>query len=91
MDFFRSMFNKGHTKEGSRKKEEDKDGCEEEITIKSFINQQKGNFNECVICLQEMKTGEKLSIISCSHIYHTECIEKWSKKKKVCPLCDYNF
>tara|TARA_Y100001938_G_C7976458_1_gene372012 strand:- start:62 stop:313 length:252 start_codon:yes stop_codon:yes gene_type:complete len=83
MNFFRS---KSKDKQKEVKKVEEK-----EVTIKNFLNQQKDNFNECVICLQEMKTNEELSIIACSHIYHTECIQAWAKKKRLCPLCDYSF
>tara|TARA_B100000519_G_scaffold79329_2_gene68612 strand:+ start:3283 stop:3534 length:252 start_codon:yes stop_codon:yes gene_type:complete len=83
MNFFRS---KSKDKQKEVKKVEEKD-----VTIKNFLNQQKDNFNECVICLQEMKTNEELSIIVCSHIYHTECIQAWAKKKRLCPLCDYSF
>ena len=81
MNFFRS---KSKDKQKEVKKAKD-------ITIKNFVNQQKDNFNECVICLQEMKTNEELTIILCSHIYHTECIQAWAKKKRLCPLCDYSF
>ena len=83
MNFFRS---KSKDKQKEVKKVEEKD-----VTIKNFLNQQKDNFNECVICLQEMKTNEELTIILCSHIYHTECIQAWAKKKRLCPLCDYSF
>ena len=83
MNFFRS---KSKDKQKEVKKVEEKDD-----TIKNFLNQQKDNFNECVICLQEMKTNEELTIILCSHIYHTECIQAWAKKKRLCPLCDYSF
>ena len=83
MNFFRS---KSKDKQKEVKKVEEKD-----VTIKNFLNQQKDNFNECVICLQEMKTNEELSIIACGHIYHTECIQQWAKKKRLCPLCDYSF
>ena len=42
---------------------------------------QKDNFHECVICLEEMKTGEELTVIRCSHIYHSHCIQTWANKK----------
>ena len=60
-------------------------------TVYTFINKQTRDFVECVICLEEMKNGDKLSIIPCSHMYHSSCLEKWAKKKKVCPLCDKSF
>lgn len=88
MNFLKSIFskNEGGEKEGGGGKEGDV-----ELTSKSFLNRQTGNFHECVICLEEMKTGESLTILQCSHIYHSKCIQNWAKKKRICPLCDYNF
>ena len=83
MNFFRS---KSKDKQKVVQKAKEKD-----VLIKSFVNQQKDKFNECVICLKEMKTNEELSIIACGHIYHTECIQQRTKKKRLCPLCDYSF
>ena len=60
-------------------------------TMYSFINQKKDNFDECVICLEDMKNGDELIIIHCSHIYHSNCLHKWMDKKRVCPLCDKTF
>tara|TARA_Y100000996_G_scaffold391325_1_gene353229 strand:+ start:55 stop:303 length:249 start_codon:yes stop_codon:yes gene_type:complete len=75
-----------HKKKTGRKKEEDK---KEEIIINkySFINK-SNNLDECVICLEKMRESENLTILKCSHIYHSECIEKWLKKKSICPMCD---
>ena len=47
------------------------------------------NYKECVICLEDMKNDEELILISCSHIYHKECIQKWFQKNNICPLCDF--
>lgn len=62
-----------------------------DIKISDFINQKRNNYIECVICLEEMKYNEKLSIIMCSHIFHKDCLDKWKTKKRLCPLCDYEF
>ena len=43
--------------------------------------------NECIICLENMKTGDKIKILECGHIYHNECINDWFKRKKECPVC----
>ena len=89
MNFLKSIFskNEGGDKGGGREEKEE----EVELTSKSFLNEQTDNFHECVICLEEMKTGENLTVIQCSHIYHSKCIQTWAKKKRICPLCDYNF
>lgn len=75
-----------HKKKTGGKKEEDK---KEEIIINkySFINK-SNNLDECIICLEEMKENDNLTLLKCSHIYHSKCIEIWLKKKSICPLCD---
>uniref|UniRef100_M1CDV1 RING-type E3 ubiquitin transferase n=1 Tax=Solanum tuberosum TaxID=4113 RepID=M1CDV1_SOLTU len=30
---------------------------------------------------------EKLTEISCGHIYHYDCIREWIKLKNICPIC----
>ena len=60
-------------------------------TTHTFVNKKKCNYEECVICLEEMKEGELLTIIYCSHIFHKYCIDLWIEKKRICPLCDKSF
>ncbi|XP_022155478.1 RING-H2 finger protein ATL1-like [Momordica charantia] len=43
---------------------------------------------ECVICLTEFKKGEKCWIMSkCCHVFHRNCIDRWLKAERHCPLC----
>ena len=47
---------------------------------------------ECLICLEEFKENQELSvIISCGHYYHHKCLSRWFKKKEVCPLCNIDL
>uniref|UniRef100_A0A1D1Z3W3 Zinc/RING finger protein 3 n=1 Tax=Anthurium amnicola TaxID=1678845 RepID=A0A1D1Z3W3_9ARAE len=42
----------------------------------------------CSICLEELVDGETLRELPCSHLYHTECVDKWlTTKSSQCPLC----
>ena len=41
--------------------------------------------NLCTICLDE--NTENLVELSCSHIFHLNCIEEWHKRKNTCPNC----
>lgn len=43
--------------------------------------------NSCSICLEDFNEGEIASIIPCGHIFHTDCISHWLKKKNNCPNC----
>ncbi|KAH0672472.1 hypothetical protein KY290_024706 [Solanum tuberosum] len=41
----------------------------------------------CSICLDDYYDKEKLTEISCGHIYHYDCIREWIKLKNICPIC----
>ena len=41
--------------------------------------------NECMICLEDMKTD--IAVLSCGHIFHYDCLSKWVAKQATCPLC----
>ena len=59
----------------------------EDKTICNYILKQDLR-DECAICLETMKQGESVSLIYCSHIFHTACIYEWFQKKPVCPFCE---
>lgn len=42
----------------------------------------------CVICRLDYEDGETLTLLSCKHSYHSECINNWLKINKV---CSYTF
>ncbi|CAH9145401.1 unnamed protein product [Cuscuta epithymum] len=50
-----------------------------------------GNTNGelCSVCLAEYKEGDVITPLepSCSHIFHNECVVKWLRKNRRCPLC----
>lgn len=41
----------------------------------------------CIICLENYKIGDKISILSCEHFYHKSCLNEWFNKKEECPIC----
>ena len=47
--------------------------------------------NECSICLESFKVKDIVRTLSCSHIFHVECIEDWEKRQKNCPYCREEF
>ena len=60
--------------------------------IPAFIvkekNMSKENNNKyCTICLGEFRIGQKESSLPCLHCFHSNCIEKWLKRSKFCPVC----
>lgn len=47
---------------------------------------------ECPICFDTIHSQERITILSCNHVYHRSCINRWievSLKKNTysCPKC----
>lgn len=47
---------------------------------------QQDDHLSCVICRDDMQAGSTLAL-ECAHVFHSECIETWLKRKKNCPIC----
>ena len=47
--------------------------------------------NKCPICYDELDDGRGLWTHKRMHTFHKECIDKWYKKNKNCPMCKLNF
>jgi E3 ubiquitin-protein ligase BIG BROTHER-like protein len=50
-------------------------------------NNQGGTSESCVVCRFDYEDGETLTVLSCKHSYHSECINNWLKINKACPVC----
>jgi hypothetical protein len=44
------------------------------------------NMVECCICMKMISTKTKTTTL-CNHVFHTNCIKKWSKRNQTCPIC----
>lgn len=43
---------------------------------------------ECSVCLIEFKPDAEINHLSCGHVFHKSCLEKWLKYwNTTCPLC----
>jgi len=92
MESIKNMLSgKNNTCTGKCKEKHEEGNKEKVYTTSSFKNKKKDNFDECVICLEEMKEDDLVTIIYCSHIFHKYCIDLWIEKKRFCPLCDQTF
>ncbi|EGW33787.1 uncharacterized protein SPAPADRAFT_54074 [Spathaspora passalidarum NRRL Y-27907] len=60
----------------------DKDGTSEEKRVEEELE------NECVICLEELKPGDKVGRLECLCVFHYKCIKDWFNKKGFgeCPV-----
>lgn len=41
--------------------------------------------DECVICLEEMETGQTIARLPCLCVYHKSCIDRWFQFNRSCP------
>ncbi|KAK9115069.1 hypothetical protein Syun_021866 [Stephania yunnanensis] len=43
----------------------------------------------CVVCLCEMREGERVRKLGCRHVFHKECLDGWlfDHRNFTCPLC----
>lgn len=47
-----------------------------------------GNCSECCVCLCGFGEEEEVSELSCRHLFHRGCLEKWfGSRQRTCPLC----
>ncbi|XP_020586247.1 E3 ubiquitin ligase BIG BROTHER-related-like [Phalaenopsis equestris] len=57
-------------------------------TYRTGLFQKRENHQECLICSMAYKNRDKLINLPCQHQYHKDCITKWLKIKKACPVCN---
>ena len=43
----------------------------------------------CTICLNRVREGQNVARIACMHVFHSQCLHRWSKLKTTCPICKY--
>lgn len=48
--------------------------------------------SHCVICCVDFKAEEVLaSLPGCSHLFHSDCVQRWLSRASTCPLCRENL
>ncbi|CAN8064687.1 unnamed protein product [Agarophyton chilense] len=43
--------------------------------------------DKCAICLAAYQTGDTLRRLPCDHLFHTDCVDAWLKRRSLCPIC----
>lgn len=67
-----------------------------DATIAEFQDENKDT--TCIICHEEMVTGEgssrvvndQLKKLPCGHIFHSGCLRRWFLRQQTCPICRRN-
>jgi hypothetical protein len=62
------------------------DALELKVLIYDEISDKEKD-KECSICLSEFEKESKVSLITCNHLFHNDCIREWSMYKQNCPIC----
>lgn len=47
--------------------------------------------DECAVCLEQYKLGDKLMHLPCAHRFHSRCLIPWLDKNQHCPCCRMDF
>ncbi|XP_017773454.1 PREDICTED: putative RING-H2 finger protein ATL50 [Nicrophorus vespilloides] len=45
----------------------------------------KSDENNCAICLNELISDVRQ--LPCKHIFHIKCIDSWTERNRICPIC----
>ena len=41
----------------------------------------------CTVCLDDMRLGDRVAVLRCSHRFHHDCVLPWLLHHNNCPLC----
>ena len=55
------------------------------------INKLDNDKKNCVICMEDFKTGDVSTNLPCLHMFHTNCIQSWLKTQNTCPICKFKL
>eukprot|EP01006_Ploeotia_vitrea_P014735 TRINITY_DN4024_c0_g1_i1.p1 TRINITY_DN4024_c0_g1~~TRINITY_DN4024_c0_g1_i1.p1 ORF type:complete len:476 (+),score=38.49 TRINITY_DN4024_c0_g1_i1:34-1461(+) len=55
--------------------------------IESITKDPNGDPKSCPICLMEFEIGDDARTLPCWHQFHKDCVDKWLKENRTCPIC----
>ena len=58
-----------------------------ELCVEGELASEEHLDKSCVICKSDFEFNDKITVLECKHIHHTECITEWVKYKSECPTC----
>lgn len=57
-------------------------------------NSEESSIEVCIICMEDYQVGEEIGWSKnrqCHHVFHKECILKWLKTRRQCPICRNSY
>ncbi|KAK9060691.1 hypothetical protein SSX86_021397 [Deinandra increscens subsp. villosa] len=54
---------------------------------KMGLSYKSSDQEECVVCLEKFKAGEKVDRLPCAHRFHSTCLLPWLEGHAHCPCC----
>lgn len=63
--------------------------CAPLLKLPETIKSDELDDKECLVCLEDMvKNQDTVKCSTCKRQYHTTCVQKWFKIKRICPTCN---
>ncbi|XP_029955324.1 E3 ubiquitin-protein ligase RNF128-like [Salarias fasciatus] len=56
-------------------------------TLKRSDEETSSDTHMCAVCIESYKEGDVVTVLTCNHIFHKDCIEPWLLDKRTCPMC----
>jgi hypothetical protein len=68
-------------------------GADRDVFIPATKSKIQADEDGCVICMTEQFENEidVVRPVSCQHLFHRECLKRWSLEKMECPTCRVQF
>jgi len=85
MNFFEICFSK------KKQKNEEQNISFILFNLPFFLLDKNKYNNECIICYELFEDLSIVSVTSCCHICHKDCLSKWILIKQTCPYCIKKF
>jgi len=41
----------------------------------------------CAVCMEEFDVGDTQRVLPCSHCFHKDCVDRWFRRRRDCPMC----
>ncbi|CAH8501340.1 unnamed protein product [Schistosoma margrebowiei] len=55
--------------------------------VKTNTQNDVSECDRCMICLDDYADSQQIRQMRCLHEFHANCVDKWLKTKRTCPLC----